>query len=226
VRLKKILKVSALILALGAFFGMVVVDVVAAPAASAAQSAPASSSAAPVITPSTTFGALPQVAPIVYAAPAPIIIPDPETQTREFILKVIDTVEHRQWLMLLPFAMVALVYALRTYGAKKWAFLATPRGGALLGLLGALASAFALALVSGATGAKGIAAATIAALVVQYPIFKTLKNLVAPDGAQAASQIAAEANIAADQAKAAAEKSAEAAAAEMAKVGVQPPPAV
>jgi hypothetical protein len=95
--------------------------------------------------------------PALAQAPA---VPDP-SDLGAFLKQVVSAAAAGQWKILAGLAIVALVWAIRRYGAKVWPFLATDSGGAwvvfVTGVLGAVgASLYAGQGFSWATLAVGV----------------------------------------------------------------------
>lgn len=66
-----------------------------------------------------------------------------------FFNAVVAAIQGGQWRVVAVLGVIALVWVAKRYGSKRWAFLGTSRGGALLALAAGLVSTFAPAILAG-----------------------------------------------------------------------------
>ena len=104
----------------------------------------------------------------------------------------------KNWIVLVGFAGVGVVYLVRAYALPSWAWAKTDRGGAVVALVTALLLTVATELTLGIMSLATIYDAVVAALV-QAGLFNLLKKILWPadkggaagTGAQVASGLAA-----------------------------------
>jgi hypothetical protein len=127
-------------------------------------------------------------------AQAPAVPVDPGT----IVAGLLSALAAKNWIVLVGFAGVGVVYVVRSYALPSWAWAKTDRGGAVVALGTALLLTVATELTLGIVSLATIYDAVIASLV-QAGLFNLLKKLLWPadkggasgTGAQVASGLAA-----------------------------------
>jgi hypothetical protein len=109
----------------------------------------------------------------------------------------VQAAQAKNWLLLVPLALVGLIWAARRFGGKAWPFLLTDRGGALLSLLAAVAAAlYAAVTAQGSAGVVQVLVAAGATLVSNQVVFVYLKKLLQVTGEDRAQEVEAKAGAA------------------------------
>lgn len=112
--------------------------------------------------------------------------PDPE-QAGAFVKLLVDAASSRNWPLLAALVVVALVWAVRRFGAARLPWLGTDRGGAVLVLATSLAGAVATALAGGAGLSLPLLVEALAVAVSAAGGFNLVKKLAAPAPAPVAA---------------------------------------
>ena len=127
---------------------------------------------------------------------------DPTTinpdDTLALIQQVLAAIGAKNWLLAVPLIVLAVIAAFRLWivplAPVALAWFKTDRGGALLALVGALAtSVIAAAAVPGPHSAAQIIGAAFVFLMGNQALFGWLKKLIAPTGADAVQAVEAKA---------------------------------
>lgn len=135
------------------------------------------------------------VADAVKAAPA--AMPDPEADPLKLVSEFVKAAQAKNWLLLVPLALVALIALARRFLGKYVPFLQTDRGGALLSLLAAVAAAlYAAATSSGSASLPQILVAAGATLLGNQLVFGYVKKLATVSGEDRAQLAEAKAGAA------------------------------
>lgn len=149
-----------------------------------------------------------------------VINPDDALKLIEQVIKMVGD---KNWLVAVPLIVLAVIAAFRQWIVPlttKLAWFKSDRGGALLALLGAIAtSIIAASAVPGPHTAGQVLSAALVFLIGNQALFTWLKKLVAPSGADLANQVAVGATATGAQVASDAAKSAQAAADALNKVG-------
>lgn len=118
----------------------------------------------------------------------------PADDTLALIQQVFSAVGAKNWLLAVPLIVLAVIAAFRMWivplAPAKLAWFKTDRGGALLALIGALAtSIIAAAAVPGPHSAAQIIGAAFVFLMGNQALFGWLKKLISPTGADAVKAV-------------------------------------
>lgn len=106
------------------------------------------------------------------------------------IKAIIDAAGGKNWLLLVPVSALLLVFLVRKFVGPKVPWLQTDRGGALLALLGAIASAVvSAAVVPGPKSALSVAMAAVTFLLGNQLLFTWLNKLLSPTGPDAVKAV-------------------------------------
>lgn len=106
------------------------------------------------------------------------------------IKAIIDAASGKNWLLLVPVAALLVIFLVRKFVGPKVPWLQTDRGGALLALLGAVASAVvSAAVVPGPKSVLSVAMATVTFLLGNQLLFTWLNKLLSPSGADAVKAV-------------------------------------
>lgn len=89
----------------------------------------------------------------------------------------IEAVAARNWLLAVPFVLLLVVHLVRVYGSRRWLWLATDRGGALLALVTYVLGCVAGAALSPVVSPTAFLVAVIAAAVGGQALFTTLNKM-------------------------------------------------
>lgn len=141
--------------------------------------------------------------PVVALAQA--VVPDPDAGIGSFAAALFAAFQAKNWALVVAFVLVGLVWAARKLGSKKWPWLATDRGGALLSLIAGLgASVAAAATSSGSHTVLQVLGTGLLAAITSSGSYALLRKLLFPSGSEQAQEIrAAEPAAEAAEAKAA-----------------------
>lgn len=103
---------------------------------------------------------------------------EPGTDPVSLLSQIVSAIQGKQWLLVVPLATLALVWGARVFLRKSVPWLATDRGGAVLGLVAATATAFLAAVaLPGGHSVSGVIVAIFAALMTNKTVFDLLKKL-------------------------------------------------
>lgn len=126
---------------------------------------------------------------------------------------LVKALGEKNWLLVVPLALIGAIYAIRGLFGDKWAWLKTDRGGATLALISAVLSALvAVAMTPGPHTVSSVLTAVLAILAGQQALWSWLRKILAPTGGEAAAGVAQVAGSTGQQAQTAAAASPEAAA--------------
>lgn len=99
---------------------------------------------------------------------------------QQFAELVINAAKSGQWAMLAALGLVAVVWAVRKWGAPKLPFLATPEGGAVLNLATGFSGALLTALLGGTPFTWGLAWASLQVSILAAGGWSLFKSLLLP----------------------------------------------
>ena len=143
------------------------------------------------------------LAAFLFAAPAfaqtaPTV---PADDPLKLVEQIVSAAQAKNWLLLVPVVVILAIYLVRKFLGPKIPFLQTDRGGALMALIGAVATAvIGAAALPGPHTFIAVAVAAVSILLANKSLFLWLNKLLSPTGADAAQQVAATAAVTTAQA--------------------------